>query len=269
YLYLNVPGFFNIFFQVNGIVAKSSPGLHFCRFKCFFKLTFFPNHPHSTAAAAGRGFNNDGIANMFCNFFEFFHVLYQSVGTGDNGDARFFHGVFCARFVAHCIDHFRPWANELDTMQAAYFRKLGIFRQEPVTGVYSIGSCNFSRGHDAGYIQVRLCTWRRTDTYRFVCETHMQAVAVSGAIYRNGFYIHLLAGTDNAEGNFTAVSYKNLIKHNFLMASNYSTRNKGWSYSTGDISSTRILTTVPSTSDSISLKSFMASITQTTCPLET
>jgi hypothetical protein len=45
-----------------------------------------------------------------------------------------------------------------------------------------------------------------------------------------------------------------------------STKNKGWSYSTGDALSTRIFTIRPETSDSISLKSFMASIMQSTLP---
>ena len=45
-----------------------------------------------------------------------------------------------------------------------------------------------------------------------------------------------------------------------------STKNNGWSNSTGDISSTRIFTIFPETSDSISLNNFMASITQSTSP---
>src|SRR6056297_1970330 len=45
-----------------------------------------------------------------------------------------------------------------------------------------------------------------------------------------------------------------------------STKNKGWSNSTGEESSTNILTILPETSDSISLKSFIASITQRTSP---
>src|SRR5690606_19690576 len=45
-----------------------------------------------------------------------------------------------------------------------------------------------------------------------------------------------------------------------------SIKNKGWSYSTGEELSTRILTTFPVTSDSISLKSFIASMIQTVCP---
>ena len=48
-----------------------------------------------------------------------------------------------------------------------------------------------------------------------------------------------------------------------------STKNRGWSYSTGDISSTRTLTILPETSDSISLNNFIASIIQTTSPLLT
>lgn len=45
-----------------------------------------------------------------------------------------------------------------------------------------------------------------------------------------------------------------------------STKNNGWSNSTGEESSTNILTILPETSDSISLKSFIASITQRTSP---
>ena len=48
-----------------------------------------------------------------------------------------------------------------------------------------------------------------------------------------------------------------------------STKNKGWSYSTGVASSTKTLTIFPLTSDSIWLKSFIASITQTIFPADT
>ena len=45
-----------------------------------------------------------------------------------------------------------------------------------------------------------------------------------------------------------------------------STKNSGWSNSTGEESSTKILTILPETSDSISLNNFIASITQTVSP---
>ena len=45
-----------------------------------------------------------------------------------------------------------------------------------------------------------------------------------------------------------------------------STKNNGCPNSTGEESSTRILTIFPDTSDSISLKSFIASMTQSTSP---
>ena len=45
-----------------------------------------------------------------------------------------------------------------------------------------------------------------------------------------------------------------------------STKNKGWSYSTGLALSTSTFTIRPEISDSISLKSFIASMMQTTCP---
>ena len=47
-----------------------------------------------------------------------------------------------------------------------------------------------------------------------------------------------------------------------------SNKNKGWSNSTGEESSTKILTIFPENSDSISLKSFIASITHKTSPSE-
>jgi len=47
-----------------------------------------------------------------------------------------------------------------------------------------------------------------------------------------------------------------------------STKNSGWSNSTGLESSTKILTIFPETSDSMSLNSFIASITQRTEPSE-
>ena len=45
-----------------------------------------------------------------------------------------------------------------------------------------------------------------------------------------------------------------------------STKNRGWSNSTGEESSTNTLTILPDTSDSISLNNFIASIIHTVCP---
>jgi hypothetical protein len=52
----------------------------------------------------------------------------------------------------------------------------------------------------------------------------------------------------------------------FLNGYDGSTKNNGWSNSTGDESSIKTLTIFPETSDSISLKSFMASMMHNTSP---
>src|SRR6202012_6038171 len=63
------------------------------------------------------------------------------------------------------------------------------------------------------------------------------------------------------------------VRHLHILASAYlhinyigSTKNNGWSYSTGDALSTKTFTIRPNISDSISLNNFIASMMQSTEP---
>src|SRR5690606_4179669 len=98
---------------------------------------------------------------------------------------------------------------------------------------------------------------------------------------------HLPASPDDPQGYLPPIGDKDFFKHKsilflvgpwpsgFLVSVDScvrrpyfgSTKNNGWSYSTGWASSTSTLTILPETSDSISLNSFMASMIQTTLPL--
>jgi hypothetical protein len=60
-----------------------------------------------------------------------------------------------------------------------------------------------------------------------------------------------------------------LLNSKKIQFNNYmgSTKNNGWSYSTGEALSTNIFTIFPDTSDSISLNNFIAYMMQTTLPV--
>src|ERR1700730_8214650 len=124
------------------------------------------------------------------------------------------------------------------------------------------------RGHDMRDVEVRIKTSRLSDAYRLVGEFDMQAFLIRRRVDRYGLDAHLSTGTNDPEGNFSSVGNQYLFKHSDIFEINQagSTKNKGWSYSTGEASSTSTFIILPFTSLSISLKSFMASMIQTTLP---
>ena len=74
---------------------------------------------------------------------------------------------------------------------------------------------DFSRGDDIGDIEIRLRAWRRTYTDGLIGKTHMEAISVGSTIYRYGLDAHFLAGTNNSQGNLTAVGYQDFLEHVF------------------------------------------------------
>ena len=70
-----------------------------------------------------------------------------------------------------------------------------------------LGARDLRGADDRGDIQITARTLGRTDADGFVGEAHVQAVAVGLRVDRYGPYAQFLAGADDAQGDFAAISY--------------------------------------------------------------
>src|SRR5207244_2831954 len=109
-------------------------------------------------------------------------------------------------------------------------------------------------------VQVAIDALRRSNAYGLIRESHMKGMAVRLGKHSNRLDTHFFAGKYDLEGDLTTIRYKYFFEHIYRgrMAKSLSPYSTGWPFST------RILTTSPAISDSISFMSFIASIMQTT-----
>ncbi len=88
-----------------------------------------------------------------------------------------------------------------------------------------IGIGDFSRGHDVRDVQITVGTGRLTNANGFVGELDVQTIFICRRINGNGFDAHFAASADNTQCDFTAIGYKNLLKHKMNWIGKWDNRN--------------------------------------------
>jgi hypothetical protein len=80
--------------------------------------------------------------------------------------------------------------------------------------MYGIGICDFCCRNDIWDTQItgRACWW--PNTYCLIGKLDVKASLIGCRVYRHGLDAHFAAGTDNSQGNFSAICYQNLFKQN-------------------------------------------------------
>jgi hypothetical protein len=99
-LYFNVPWLREVFFNIQLRVAKCVARLCAAHIEVVFKLFFGADNSHPLAAAACRGFHNDGVAHFFGKLANFADV-FNKVCAGCCGDVACLHCTAGRGFVAH------------------------------------------------------------------------------------------------------------------------------------------------------------------------
>ncbi|MNV64202.1 hypothetical protein D3C71_1568330 [compost metagenome] len=173
--------------------------------------------------------------------------------------------------VAHQANGVGFRADEGETGFFHLLGEVGVFRQEAVARVDRGGASHFGSGDDRRDVQVRTLGWRRADADRLVCQAQVHQFAVSRGVNGDGLDAQLFAGTQDPQGNFTAVGdqdFFELPRHRWLSAIQTMV-NSGWSNSTGWPSSTRMASMTPPNSASMWFIIFMASTMHRVSPFFT
>src|SRR5690606_34580965 len=105
--------------------------------------------------------------------------------------------------VPHAPDGVGTWADEGDVAFLADFGKVGVFGQEPVSGVDRVGVGDFGGTDEAGDVEVTLGACGGADAKRLVGGVHVEAVAVRFTVHGDGLDTEFAARTDDADGDFT------------------------------------------------------------------
>ena len=211
-LYLNVPRRMDVFFQINGPVAKGGFALGHGQRIGLQQLAPRVDDANSASAAAGAGLEHDGIADGLGLFGGLFGGG-EHAGARNRAERRFGERLFRAGLIAQAGHTFGVRADEGDAVFPAGRGKLRIFGEEAVAGVDGLRAGEQRGGEDALLAEVAVLRRGRTDADALVGEGDMQAVAVGLGVDGDGGNAHLLAGADDADGDLAAVRNQNFRKH--------------------------------------------------------
>ena len=90
---------------------------------------------------------------------------------------------------------------------------MSVLRQKPVAGMDGVHIGDFRRADYPINTQVALAAGSFADTNGLVGQLHVHRICVNLGIDRYGADVQLLAGANDADGDFAPVRYQNLLKH--------------------------------------------------------
>ena len=137
----------------------------------------------------------------------------RAVAARQDRHARLLHRAPRPRLVAEQADHVRRGADELDVARLADFGEVGALGQEAVAGMDRVGAGDFGGADDRRHVEVALGAARRADADVLVGEAHVQRVLVGLGIDGDGLDAELAAGTDDPQGDLSAVGDEDFLEH--------------------------------------------------------
>ncbi len=213
HLELDVARRFDQFLHVN--VGRSEGGLRFLLGLGEKRGEFgrLAHHAHSTATAAGGGFQHHRVADALGGFESFFRSFQDPVRAGQDGDAAFPHGGAGVLLQSHGARDVGLGSDELDLGCLADLGEVGILAQETVAGMDRVDVGDLGGADHRRNVEIAARAFGRADANGFVGEAHVQAVAVGLRIHGDGLDPEILAGADDAHGDLAAIGDEDFLEH--------------------------------------------------------
>ena len=171
------------------------------------------NHPHASAAAARRRFEHHGISDALRDVESLFRVLKNSVRAGQDRHAAFGHRGARMLFQTHSARDVRFRADKLDFGRLAHFGEIGVLAQETVARMNGIDVGDLGRADHRRNVEIAARALCGTNANGFIGESHVQAVAIGLRVNGHGFDAKILAGANDANGDFASIGDQNFLEH--------------------------------------------------------
>ena len=140
-------------------------------------------------------------------------VRDNSLRAGHDGHARGGHLAAGLIFFAHHAQQVRRGADERNVRGLAHLGEIRILGKESVTGMDRVDVGDFGGADHLRDVQVAFARAGRPDAHGFVGKAHVQRIAVRLGIDRDRGDAQFLARIDHAQGDLTAIGYKDFSKH--------------------------------------------------------
>ena len=167
----------------------------------------------SPASAAGRGLDQDRVADLSRDPGRLLRIRNRPVGTRNAIDSQLRHRPLGGDLVAHDPDVIRSRSDEGYVVILKHLHEVGVLGQETVSRMDRVGLGDVAGRNDCGNGQVAHCRLRRAYADRLVRHSDMHGIVVRGGVNRDARDAELLAGPDDPQCNFAPVGNEDLGNH--------------------------------------------------------
>jgi hypothetical protein len=204
-LHLDVPGAFDVLFEVDAAVLERLGGLLPRGRQAGPEGIVVAGDPHAAAAAARRRFDEHRVADLLRQRDRFGVLLDEPFTAGDDRHAGLLGELAGVVLVAELAHRLLGRADELDVAGAADFGEVRVLAEKTVAGVDRLHVGDFRGGDDTGNVEITFRRGRGADADGFVGKAEIGGVAVGGAEDGDRFDAEVVASADDPQGDFSAV----------------------------------------------------------------
>jgi hypothetical protein len=201
----DVAGVFQIFFEIETRVAESVESFGGGVAPSGGEIGIASHEAHAFSAAAGDGFEKNGIAHGLREGLSLFGFIDGIVGAGDGGNVGAAGELAAGGFRA---ESFHGFGGRTDENEPAFFagaRESRVFGEEAVAGVDGVAAGAASNVDKLVDAEIAFAGGRGADGISFVGEANVERGAVGFAEDGDGADAEFAAGAENAYGDFAAI----------------------------------------------------------------
>ena len=210
---LDVPGPVDELLEIDAGVLEGGLGLVAGGLEGADEALFLAADAHPPAAAAGRGLDQDGVADGPGQAGRLGVAGDGAVGAGDAGDLGGGGDQLGLGLQAHPADRLVGGADELEVAAPADLGEMRVLAQEAVAGMDRLDVGHLGRGDQAGDVQVAVGARGLADADGPVGQREVRGVAVGLGVDGDDLDAQLLAGSDDPESDLAAVGHQDPLEH--------------------------------------------------------
>ena len=208
-----MPGILDVFLHVDAGVVERLLGFHGRLLQAGLERDIVAGDPHSLAAAASRGLDQDRVANLRRDGQGRLFTFNETIAAGDQVDLGLFGDLLGRHLVTELAHRLGGRADELDVATAADFGEVLVLGQESIAGMDGLHVADFGGADDVLDQQVTAGGLGRTDADGFAGELQIVRAAVRLTADGHRFDSHLAAGAENPESDLASIGDQDALKH--------------------------------------------------------
>ena len=207
---------FDEFLDEDAIIAKGRGGFRLRPRKAVFYFPARIGDAHPLAAAAGRGFEHDRIADFLGDFGRRRRIFDGAEKARQGRNAGGARKLFCGNLVAH---HRKSAAVRADEGQSGLLKRIGegrALRKKSIARMHCFGIGLLAGLDDFLDGKIRFGRGRRADADRLIRHADERRISIRLRIGGDAGNAHPMRRLEDAAGDFAAIGDEDFLEHGRL-----------------------------------------------------